>query len=159
MAHASLRHGLRKVTQSLGLAAAVNLLLGNMEGLVVAAAEVFKLATVNSYRRSQETAADAEGVRMLNAAGIDPMSLTRFFETLQREGPQHPAGMTWLHTHPDHAARISAIREQMGTLPAKGYIPVNVNWKEVQERASKQETSKYRHRHSPQNRLEKRLWK
>jgi len=137
MAHASLRHGLRKVTQSLGLAAAVNLLLGNMEGLVVAAAEVFKLATVNSYSRSQETSADAEGVRMLHAAAIDPLSLARFFETLQRDGGQLPAAMTWLNTHPDHAARISAIREQIGTLPAKGYIPFDIDWNLVRERASK----------------------
>ena len=135
MAHATLRHGLRQVTQSVGLAAAVNLLVGNMEGLVVAGAEVFKLATLNSYSREQETAADAEGVRMLHAAAIDPMSLARFFETMQREAGDLPAALTWLSTHPDHAARMAAVRTQVATLPASQYRVLEIDWGDVQQRA------------------------
>lgn len=134
MAHASLRHGLRQVTQSIGIAAAVNLLLGNMEGLVMAGGEVFKLATLNSYSRSQETAADAEGVRMLTAAAIDPMSLARFFETMQRQAGNLPAGLTWLSTHPDHASRIAAIRAQVGTLPPPEYVKFDIDWGLVRAR-------------------------
>ena len=130
-----LRHGLRQVTQSAGLAAAVNLLLGNMEGLVVAGAEVFKLATLNSYSREQETAADAEGVRMLHASAIDPMSLARFFETMQREAGDLPAALTWLSTHPDHAARMAAVRSQVATLPATQYRIFAIDWGEVQDHA------------------------
>lgn len=135
MAHASLRHGLRQVSQSVGIAAAVNLLIGNVEGLVVAGAEVFKLATINSYSRAQEADADTEGVRMLHAAGIDPMSLARFFETLERETGNLPPGLTWLSTHPDHAARIGAVREQVGTLAAREYVEFDIDWGQVRERA------------------------
>ena len=133
MAHASERHGLRQVAQSLGLAAAVNLLIGNFEGIVVAGAEVFKLATINSYSREQETGADREGVRMLHAAAIDPMSLARFFETLQREAGDLPGGLTWLSTHPDHAARIAAIRDQVGRLPPREYLALGIDWGQVRE--------------------------
>lgn len=135
MAHASLRHGLRQVSQSVGIAAAVNLLIGNVEGLVVAGAEVFKLATINSYSRGQEADADTEGVRMLHAAGIDPMSLARFFETLERETANLPRGLTWLSTHPDHAARIGAVRKQVGTLAAREYGGFDIDWGQVRERA------------------------
>lgn len=133
MAHASERHGLRQVGQSLGLAAAVNLLIGNLEGLVVAGAEVFKLATINSYSREQETAADREGVRMLHAAAIDPTALARFFDTMQREAGGMPGGLTWLSTHPDHAARIAAIRDQVGSLPPREYLALEVEWGRVRE--------------------------
>ena len=135
MAHASLRHGLRQVAQSVGLAAAVNLLLGNMEGLVVAGAEVFKIATINSYSRVQESDADAEGVRMLHAASIDPLSLARFFETMQRESGDLPPGLTWLSTHPDHASRIEAVRSQVGTLPPAQYVPLEIDWEQVRRSA------------------------
>ena len=135
MAHASLRHGLLQVTQSVGLAAAVNLLLGNMEGLVVAGAEVFKLATINSYSRVQESDADTEGVRMLHAASIDPLSLARFFETMQREAGDLPRGLTWLSTHPDHASRIEAVRTQVGTLPPSQYAPLEIDWGQIRTRS------------------------
>jgi Zn-dependent protease with chaperone function len=139
MAHASLRHGLRQVTQSLGIAAAVNLLIGNVEGLVVAGAEIFKLATINSYSRQQETDADTEGVRMLHAAGINPLSLARFFETMQREAGDLPAGLTWLSTHPDHAARIAAVRDQVGRLAQQEYVPFEIDWERVRTAASSDE--------------------
>lgn len=134
MAHAAERHGLRQVGQAIGLAAAVNLIIGNVEGLVVAGAEVFKLATINSYSRVQEVDADRRGVRMLSAAAIDPMSLARFFETMQREAGNLPAGLTWLSTHPDHAARIADIREQVGSLPRRKYLPFSMDWGQVRQR-------------------------
>jgi Zn-dependent protease with chaperone function len=134
MAHAAERHGLRQVGQAIGLAAAINLLIGNVEGLVVAGAEVFKLATINSYSRVQEADADRAGVRMLAAAAIDPMSLARFFETMQREAGNLPAALTWLSTHPDHAARIADIRQQVGNLPRREYIPFQIDWEQVRQR-------------------------
>ncbi len=137
MAHATLRHGLRQVIQSVGLAAAVNVLVGNMEGLVVAGAEVFKLATINGYSRTQEADADAEAVRMLHAANLDPMSLARFFETLQRDGGDIPAALTWLSTHPDHAARIAAVRNQIGTLSPAEYVPLDIDWEQVRLKATR----------------------
>ncbi|MGA0041139.1 MAG: M48 family metallopeptidase, partial [Pirellulales bacterium] len=134
MAHAAERHGLRQVGQAIGLAAAINLLIGNVEGLVVAGAEVFKLATINSYSRVQEADADRAGVRMLAAAAIDPMSLARFFETMQREAGNLPAALTWLSTHPDHAARIADIRQQVGNLPRREYLPFQIDWEQVRQR-------------------------
>lgn len=134
MAHATLRHGLQRIGQSLGFAAAVNLLLGDTKGLVAAGAELFQSASVSSYSREQENAADEEGVRMLHAAGIDPRGLTRFFETLKGEGGDLPGVVSWLSTHPQHEARIAAIRDQLAAFPNQEYRPVEVDWAEVQRR-------------------------
>ncbi len=137
MAHATLRHGLQRISQSLGFAAAVNLLLGDTQGLVAAGAELFQLASVNSYSREQENAADEEGVRMLHAAGIDPLALAGFFDTLKEEHGELPGVVSWISTHPQHEERIDAIRDQLSALPNQEYRPVEVDWVEVQGRIKK----------------------
>ncbi len=138
MAHATLRHGLHRIGQSLGFAAAVNLLLGDAEGLVAAGAELFQLASINSYSRQQENAADAEGTRMLHAAAIDPMGLATFFETLGKQQADLPDMPSWISTHPQHAARIAAIKEQVAGLPDRKYEPIDVDWADMQKRLKRQ---------------------
>ena len=137
MAHATLRHGLQRISQSLGLAAAVNLLLGDVQGIVVLGSELFQLASINSYSRIQESAADAEGVRMMHAAGLDPLSMAEFFEIMKKQEGDLPDGLAWISTHPDHKARIISIREQVGTLSPQEYRPLDVDWQEVQKRIVK----------------------
>ncbi len=135
MAHATLRHGLHRIGQALGIAAAINLLLGDTQGLVAAGAELFQLASINSYSREQENAADEEGVRMLHAAAIDPMALTQFFETLKEEHGDLPGVVSWISTHPQHDDRIAAIETQLAALSNQEYRPLEVDWAEVQQRA------------------------
>ncbi len=136
MAHATLRHGLHRIGQSLGFAAAVNLLLGDLEGLAAAGAELFQLATINSYSRQQENSADAEGTRMLHAAAIDPSGLAKFFETLKEEQGDLPGVVSWISTHPQHEARIAAIKNQLAALPNREYQPIDVDWADVQKRVN-----------------------
>ncbi len=136
MAHATLRHGLHRIGQSLGLAAAINLLLGDARGLVATGAELFQVASVNSYSREQENAADQEGARMLHAAAIDPMALTRFFETLKEEHGDLPGVVAWISTHPQHEERIAAIRDQVAQWPPLESVAIDVDWADVQNRVS-----------------------
>jgi len=132
MAHATMRHGLQRISQSLGIAAAANLLLGDVQGILVLGSELFQLASINSYSRGQESEADAEGVRMMHAAAMDPLSMAQFFEIMKQEAGQLPAQLQWISTHPDHDARIISIREQVGTLPVQEYRPLEVDWEEIQ---------------------------
>lgn len=142
MAHATLRHGLERIGQSLGMAAAVTLLIGNTEGVIAAGADLFQLASVNSYGRAQESAADAEGVRMLHEAGIDPTGLPKFFETLKHEEGDIPDAISWISTHPQHEDRIEALEKQISALPARDPVPLEVDWSDVQKRVSKDEQAK-----------------
>jgi beta-barrel assembly-enhancing protease len=127
MAHATLRHGLQRISQSLGIAAAANLLIGDVEGILVLGSELFQLASINSYSRGQESDADAEGVRMMHAAAFDPLSMAQFFEIMKEQAGNLPAELAWISTHPDHDARIISIREQMGTLPPQQYRSLDVD--------------------------------
>ena len=137
MAHATLRHGLERISQSLGIAAAASLLLGDVQGILAMGAELFQLASINSYSRGQESAADAEGVRMMHAAALDPLSMAQFFEIMKEQQGNLPDGLAWISTHPDHDARIISIREQMGTLPRQDYQPLEIDWEDVQTRIGK----------------------
>lgn len=134
MAHVTMRHGMERIAQSLGLVAAIEFLLGDVHGLAAIGAEVLQVATINSYSRDQEAAADAEGVRTLHAAGLDPLSLARFFEVLKKEHGDLPGAVSWISTHPQHDARITAIRSQLKELPPQEYRPFEIDWQAVQQR-------------------------
>lgn len=117
MAHVTLRHGLRNVAHRAGLVLAIQLLLGDASGWVELAADAAVLAQSNDYSREQESAADAEGVRMLMAAGLDPEGLAGFFRLLEEEpGSELTGAMSWLSTHPEHEERIEQVREVMRTV-------------------------------------------
>ncbi len=139
MAHATLRHGLERTSQSLGIWAAMTLLVGDTGGLIAAGADLFQMASVNSYSRGQENAADEEGVRMLHAAGIDPISLSRFFQVLEKEHGDLPGVLTWISTHPQHADRIANVDATVAALPDREYQPVQVDWPNVQRRVKENE--------------------
>ncbi len=133
MAHATLRHGIERVAQSVGLAAAVHLLIGNAEGMIAAGAQLFQLATINSYSREQEAAADAEGVRMMHAAGLDPQSMPGFFEKLKQKEADLPEVPQWISTHPEHDARIQALSQLIQQLPPVKLQPLTIDWDAVQK--------------------------
>lgn len=134
MAHATLRHGVERIGQSIGLATALSLLIGNTEGMIAAGADLFQVATVNSYGREQEAAADEEGVRMLHAAGLDPRGLPKFFEKLKHEEGDIPGALSWISTHPQHEDRIAALEKQIAALPERQLQALELNWDDVRQR-------------------------
>lgn len=121
MAHATLRHGLQKVSQSLGIVAAVQFMVGDMGGLIAFGAQVAQESVLTSYSRGAEKEADLEGARMLHDAGIDPAAMGEFFEILKHEHEELPAVLSWISTHPQHDDRISEIRRFKDSLPAVQY--------------------------------------
>lgn len=136
MAHVTLRHGLRNVAHRAGLMLAVSLLLGDAGQWVELAADAAVLAQSNDYSRDQEAAADAEGVRMMMAAGLDPNGLAEFFDLLREQpGTELPGAMSWLSTHPDHASRVAHVRELARTLEPAPRRPLDVDWPAIQAAA------------------------
>jgi predicted Zn-dependent protease len=140
ISHATLRHGLQRIGQSLGIWAAVTLLLGETGGLTAAAVDLFQVASINSYSQEHENDADAESVRMLHAAGIDPLALSRFFQTLEEEEGDLPGLVSWISTHPQHAARIANVKSLVAALPQREYQPLEIDWENVQSRVMKTES-------------------
>lgn len=137
MAHAIRRHGLQSVAESLGFVAAVELLIGDVGGLVALGVELSKSAALTSYSRGNEIEADEVGVRMMHAAGVDPRELAKFFEMLRDEGKDVPKAIAWISTHPQHDVRIATIRDLLAKLPAKEYRALEMDWADVQKHLAK----------------------
>lgn len=133
MAHAIKRHGLQRVTESLGIVVAFELLIGDVGGLVALGVELGKSAALTSYSREHETEADLVGVRMLHAAAIDPLELAGFFEMLRDEGQDVPGAIAWLSTHPQHDVRVATIRGELAKLGHQEYRPLALDWDDVQQ--------------------------
>jgi predicted Zn-dependent protease len=136
MAHVTLRHGLERIAGSVGVVIGLELLLGDASGLVGLGKEVLEAGAINAYSREQEDAADMEGVRMLNQAGIDAEGLASFFELMKEEQGEIPGAMTWLSTHPDTSERIAAVRARMAELPRRQPRGFPFEWNQVKRRAA-----------------------
>lgn len=128
ISHVLHRDGLRQLISRLGGAAVVRLALGggDLAGLIDQLGELDQLA----YSREQEQAADGAGLQVLVAAGLPPQALPDFFSRLQRQEAESLP--SFLSTHPDTAARIASLREQVARLPAGPARPLAIDWKAVQ---------------------------
>ena len=131
LAHAELRHGLSRIAHSLGTVAAVRLFLGDAEGLLGLATEVFTTSTVNDYSREQEAAADQSAVLRLLEARIDPEALAGFFDRLQAEGGELPTGLGWMASHPRSAERAAEVRRLARAGDSVSFEPFELDWEEV----------------------------
>ena len=115
IAHVTMRHGVTRMVESVGVIAVLQLIFGDVGGLVGLAEELFTIAAINGYSRGHESEADEEGVRMMHAAGIDPSAAANFFRMLKESEPgsDMPDVLAWVSTHPEHDERIAAIEAQV----------------------------------------------
>ena len=109
VAHAELRHTLRGVVKSLGLRALVAVVSGDISGSVFADAAT--RLTELRFSRDAEREADAEGLRRLVAARIDPTGMIRFYEKLAAEQRLSPPPI--LSTHPATGERLESLRQEV----------------------------------------------
>lgn len=100
--HLRLRHPTAAAIRSAGVGVAVTLVTGDSSGLIATGAA---MALAGAYSREDEAAADAGGIALMNAAGLDGHGLASFLRRLDSHG-QPPI---WLSTHPDSAARADAV--------------------------------------------------
>ncbi|RKH39045.1 M48 family metallopeptidase [Corallococcus sicarius] len=135
MAHATLRHGLKRIANSLGVIAAVNLLLGDTSGLVAVAVELAQHGLLTRHDREQETASDVEAVRMMAAAGLAPTALADFFVIMEKDGGDVPGAIAWLSSHPQLVERQKEIRQRSEKLGAIEQRPFKLDWEQVSRHA------------------------
>ncbi|MDA0832983.1 MAG: M48 family metallopeptidase [Planctomycetota bacterium] len=133
MSHATLRHGLQSVSQSLGIIAAIQIMIGDVGGLLALGSELAQESILTGYSRGAETEADLEGARMLHAAHIDPKSMAEFFELLKEQQGDIPGVIAWISTHPQHAQRIENIINYEKTLPKVEYHLLDLDLSAAQQ--------------------------
>lgn len=138
MAHVTLRHGMQRIAQSLGVVAAIQLLFGDVSGVMAIALELLREGAVNSYSRDQEREADFDGIARMQKARLDPAAMADFFALLQKRGGELPSVLSWLGTHPELGQRVRDVRAEVKKLPARSSEPLDIDWAEVQRHAGKQ---------------------
>jgi Zn-dependent protease with chaperone function len=134
MAHVTRRHGMQRIGQSLGVVALIQLLFGDVSGVMAVAVELLRAGTINSYGRDQEREADLDAVDRMRAAGLSPAALADFFARLQKEEGSLtiPA---WLGDHPDLEERVRAVRARAKALGSVTPKPLGLDWEEVRRHA------------------------
>src|SRR5438067_9337658 len=121
IAHVALRHGTNQASKAYvaktGLSV-LDALTGGRRGGVGAVAEAIAGNCANmifmKFNRAAEAQADAEGARMMAAAGYDPRDMANFFERLGEQSGERTTETP--SDHPDPASRVAALDEIIPTL-------------------------------------------
>lgn len=103
--HVEQRHALKNMISSSGIAAAVLLLLGDANAVMMIMAHQ---VSAQYFSRQTEADADMKGLALLHKAKVDPQGLASFFKKLQEASKGKTNGPGWLSSHPDTASRIKA---------------------------------------------------
>jgi predicted Zn-dependent protease len=124
VAHATLRHGGKRMTQGmltqaamtavdagLGVAQMSEGARGNVMAVLGVGANVGVLLP---FSRDHETEADIEGLRFVIRAGYDPYEAPKLWERMAAMGGS--SGPAWLSTHPASADRAQKLREMIPVL-------------------------------------------
>jgi predicted Zn-dependent protease len=112
MGHGIEMHPETGIIRSVGLAAAVEIMLGG-GGLANAGLMLAQLG----YSRGAEHEADLDALQLLKGAGIAPKGLGSFFMRVTKMEAENSGGaksgaFIWLRTHPPAAERAKLVREQ-----------------------------------------------
>lgn len=98
----------------LGTAAGIATGDGRVAGAIISGGNQAAFSNLLKYSRTQESAADAAGLKYLDSTGMSARGLLEFFELLQREirvtgGREHP----YLSSHPLTSDRITTIQSHL----------------------------------------------
>jgi predicted Zn-dependent protease len=140
IAHVSLRHGTTQASRAylaktgLGI---LNAIAGGLQGDVGRVAAALGGVGANELflksNREAELQADAEGARILAAAGYDPRDMARFFQRLYERGGEREGESD----HPDPASRVAAISEVVAELkPAPARTRDSEEFRRIKSRLS-----------------------
>jgi predicted Zn-dependent protease len=108
--HVLRRHATRRIVQHASTGILLGALVGDPTGAYAYGVEAARLLGTLEYTRRHEEEADAEGMRMLLAARVDPAGMIGFFEAMARERGSAPSFLAYLSTHPPTAERLARLR-------------------------------------------------
>jgi len=106
--HAENRHGTARILGSVGTSLVMGLIFGGTD-LAMFADKGMQLLMLK-HSRSQEEEADAQGLMLMERAGIDPEGMATMFEALGAAAPKSGTLPAWFSTHPDSQARAAEAR-------------------------------------------------
>lgn len=120
--HVTRRHSIKQMQKSQGMSGLTSLacILTRVcdSGIASSAINLGATGLFAQFSQADEAEADAEGVRTVIKAGIDPNGIPEMFRILLDERKDHPgAAAAFFATHPLEEKRIAATRELIATYP------------------------------------------
>jgi predicted Zn-dependent protease len=129
--HVERRHSTRALFRDLTVNAIQAAVTGDLASGVFAMDGAATLATL-AHHRDEELEADAEGLKLLRAAEIDPRGMITMFEKFAKLEGDSPAGISYLSTHPATKDRIERLRKLIEEKPGESRpIELGVHWARV----------------------------
>lgn len=109
MQHIKKRHATRKIIEDSSTGLMLSAVSGDVTGSMLYGMKIARTLATLSYSRRDEEEADAEGIKMMIAANLDPEATISFFQIVKGKtsGLNIPR---YLSTHPDTIQRISRIK-------------------------------------------------
>ena len=141
--HIRLRHVTKRILSDFSRGFLISAFSGG--GAAYGARIAHQLAALR-YSRADENEADAEGMKLQIAAGLDPEAMIRFFETFRGKFDA-PGVLKYVSTHPEADERLARLRRLASKSPATGpFLPIlkaGTDWQSLRMRCGgtlKQET-------------------
>jgi Zn-dependent protease with chaperone function len=110
--HVTLRHGMRQLVQLGVLQGVLSIAFGDYGSLITTAPLLLGGA---AYSRDAEREADAHAIRFMQANGISPLVMVKFFETMRAEqktkDKSTPLGISIISSHPADEERMEKFRQ------------------------------------------------
>ena len=130
--HVLHRHSMRQLVFAVGLAGAVQLLIGSPEGAAGVLAESASELSSLGFSRDQERDADLGGLDLLRDAHLPAAGLIRFFDVLKKS----PAPPALISSHPPAEDRATQLAEEVRRRGEWPVEPLGVDWAAVRAAAA-----------------------
>ncbi|GAB1723975.1 MAG: M48 family metalloprotease [Nitrospira sp. CR1.1] len=130
--HVYQRHSTRAILEQTAGTLLLTAVSGDLSGGLAWGLEGARTMGSLHYSRTHEQEADTEGLRMMQAAHLDPAPMIAFYETLQKAEQDHAGPPDFLSTHPDMGQRIATLIARAGPPPtdARRLLP-GEDWKDI----------------------------
>lgn len=108
--HVLKRHSTKLILQHVSTGLLMSAFFGDVSGLASFGLEAAQTLALLRYSRTYETDADEEGLKMLQASGIDGTGMITFFERLSAQAGPERRLPKFLSSHPNTQERIERLK-------------------------------------------------
>lgn len=130
--HVYQRHSTKAILEQAATTFLLTAVSGDMSGGLAWGLEGARTMGSLHYSRTHEKEADLEGLRMMQAAHLDPAAMIAFYGSMQK-GAQDQAGPPdFLSTHPDMGERLATLIALAGPPPSDAQLLLpGEDWKDI----------------------------
>ena len=130
--HIYQRHTTKAILEQTAATLLLTAVSGDMSGGLAWGLEGARTMGSLHYSRTHETEADLEGLRMMQAARLDPAAMIAFYGTMERGAQDQVGPPAFLSTHPDMGERLATLIALASPPPsdAQRLLP-GEDWKDI----------------------------